>query len=97
MFGNVYVFGGYILTGGTFDGRAWQGVNVMLAEVTQNRSGGYDLPVVARVFKGSRSNSNLMDVVQSLVPGQYVIPYFSAPDAQGRSKLIEIEVVNMND
>lgn len=94
MIGNVYVFGGYVLTGGTFDGRAWQGVNVMLAEVKQNRSGGYDLPVLARVFKGSRTNSGLMDVVQSLLPGQYVIPYFSAPDAQGRSKLISIEVMD---
>ena len=48
----MYVFGGYILTGGKLqNGNPWQGVNVMLAEVKADGKGGYNSPVVARVFK----------------------------------------------
>ena len=86
----VFVYGGFILTAGTFDGRAWQGVNVMLAEVNRNRSGGFDAPVVARVFKASRSNAVVMDALNTLVPGDFVTAFFSMPDSQGRVKLASL-------
>lgn len=90
----MYVFGGYILTGGNLqNGNPWQGMNVMLAEVKGDGKGGYNMPVIARVFKASRLDC-LMSVVQSLCPGDYVHAYFSAPDSEGKSKLIQLIPVN---
>lgn len=90
----MYVFGGYILTGGKLqNGNPWQGVNVMLGEVKADGKGGYNAPVVARVFKASRLDS-LMSVIQSLQYGDFVHAYFSAPDNDGKSKLIQLVPAN---
>lgn len=89
----MYIFGGYILTGGTLEsGSPWKGVNVLLAETKPSRNGGYNLPVVSFVAKASRLDS-LMDVVQSLTPGAYVRAYFSAPDHNGKVKLVMLTPV----
>lgn len=88
-----YIFGGYILTGGTLEnGKPWKGLNVMLAEVKPSKNGGYDLPMVSFVAKASRSGSDmdkaLLDTVASLPPGTMCRAYFSAPDSKGKSKLV---------
>lgn len=89
----MYVFGGYILTGGKLqNGKPWQGVNVMLAEVKADGKGGFNDPVISRVFKASRLDS-LMSVIQSLQYGDFVHAYFSAPGNEGKSKLIQITPV----
>ena len=47
----MYVFGGYILTGGKLqNGNPWQGVNVMLAEVKADGKGGYNAPRLSLVY-----------------------------------------------
>lgn len=90
----MYVFGGYILTGGKLqNGKPWQGINVMLAEVKSDGKTGYNAPVIARVFKASRLDS-LMSVIQSLPIGEFVHAHFSAPDNEGKSKLIQLIPVN---
>lgn len=90
----VYVYGGYILTSGTFEGRTWQGVNIMLAEVKPTNNGGYTAPVVAYAYKASRTDS-IMDVLKSLVPSEsFVHAYFSAPDAKGRVKIVMLDEVS---
>lgn len=89
----MYVFGGYIFTGGMLqNGKPWQGVNVMLAEVKGDGKGGFNAPVVARVFKASRLDS-LVSVIKSLKYGDFVHAYFSAPDNDGKSKLIHLDPV----
>ena len=66
----------------------------MLAEVKADGKGGYNAPpVVARVFKASRLDS-LMSVIQSLQYGDFVHAYFSAPDNDGKSKLIQLVPAN---
>lgn len=84
----MYIFGGYILTGGTLDnGNPWKGLNIMLAEVKPSKNGGYGLPMVSFVAKASRTDS-LMETVQTLAPGQLCKAYFSAPDSKGKCKLV---------
>ena len=41
----MFTYGGFIQTGGTMEGRAWSGVNIMLAE---HKDG--ELPTFAKVF-----------------------------------------------
>lgn len=52
----IYIYGGYILTGGTLnDGNPWRGINVMLAEKRSDQ----EFPVIARVHKGVISETLL--------------------------------------
>lgn len=90
----MYIFGGYILTGGTLqDGNPWKGVNILLAECKPSKNGGYNLPVVGFVAKASRLD-HILDVCQNTTPGTYVHAYFSAPDHNGKVKLVKLEVVD---
>lgn len=83
----VYVYGGFILTAGTLDnGNSWQGVNIMLAEVKPTSDGGYTSPMVAYVYKASRSDS-IMDFLNNTPLGEFVHVYFTAPDSKGKSRI----------
>lgn len=85
----MYIYGGYILTGGKLqDGRPWQGVNVMLAELKPGNAE----PVFATVCKASRADS-IMGTLESLAIGSCVHAYFGMPDSQGRAKLECITLV----
>lgn len=85
----TYIFGGYILTGGTLDnGKAWRGVNIMLAEKRDKQ----EFPMYATVVKASRTDE-IMRVLQSLGCGQPVHAYFSMPDSNGKVKLTAIRAV----
>lgn len=89
----VYVYGGYVLTAGTLDnGNAWQGVNIMLAQAKPAPDGGYTAPMVAYVYKASRSDS-IMQFVNNTPPGEYVYAFFTAPDAKGKSKICSLETL----
>lgn len=88
-----FIYGGYILTGGTLqDGKPWQGVNIMLAQCKETNAG-VESPTYAQVFKASRLDS-IMNVLNKLVPGEYVIPYFGVPQlnskGQSVSKIVEL-------
>ena len=77
----IYVFGGYLLTGGTLEnGNPWQGVNVLLAMVKDMRS----VPCRGEISKASRSDT-LLQKLESLKPGMHVNAVF---DIKGR--LIDI-------
>lgn len=59
-----YIYGGYILTGGTLDnGKNWQGINIMFATVRNGRE-----PVRAEIGKASRLDS-ILAVLENLTPG----------------------------
>lgn len=80
----TYIFGGYILTGGTLEnGKAWQGINIMFATVRNGRE-----PVRAEIGKASRLDS-ILEVVQNLTPGTPV-EIFCAP---GTGKITSIRPV----
>lgn len=85
---NLYIFGGYILTAGKLDnGEGWEGVNVMLAPIRKHG----DSPVISYVYKASRKNRFVTDMLSELVPGAEVIATFGAPDFKGRVKLASLE------
>lgn len=59
-----YIFGGYILTGGTLqNGNPWKGINIMFAVIRDGRE-----PVRAQIGKASRLDS-ILEVVKKLAPG----------------------------
>ena len=68
----MYIYGGYILTGGTFDsgenkGKEWRGIRIMLAEVDKPD----DLPTTAEAAKGApRLVEQLHKQCQALSIGQ---------------------------
>lgn len=85
---NKFIYGGYILTGGTLDnGKAWQGVNVMLAQVHGDKA-----PTYATVVKAPRTDS-LLSLLRGLAIGQPVQAFFSLPDTNGKVKLVELRPV----
>lgn len=93
----VYVYGGYVLTGGTLDnGNSWQGINIMLAEVRPIINGGFTSPMVAFCARASRLE-DIMTFVNNTSPGGLVHAYFSAPDHNGRSKLISIKSLGSDE
>ena len=68
----MFIYGGYILTGGTLDnGKSWRGINVMLAD----RKVGEDFPFFATVCKGLYSDS-LLKACQDISIGTPVSPSF---------------------
>ena len=74
---NLYIFGGYVFTGGTLkDGRPWLGMRILLAPVKEANQ----VPVKADSCKAPRTDS-LVEIVKKLTPGQPVIAYF---DQNGR-------------
>lgn len=69
---NTYIFGGYILTGGTLEnGNPWQGVNILLARYDADR----DLPVSSTIAKAKREDS-LVKVLGTLHSGDLATVYF---------------------
>lgn len=68
---NTYIFGGYILTGGTLEnGSPWQGVNIQLARYEEGKS-----PVSSTIAKARRDDT-LVEVLRTLSPGDLVTVYF---------------------
>ena len=85
---NVIIFGGYILTGGTFTDKdtkkpvPWKGVSVLIAECSAN-----SMPVKAEVVKGVYSDS-FVEHLQHLAPGTIVQPEFALHF--GQIRLVDI-------
>lgn len=78
----LYIFGGYIITGGKFDdGRTWEGCRLLLAKVRHSD----DVPVTALSVKGDKK---LINQVRNLMIGQPVLAYF---DENGKCVLIQDE------
>lgn len=69
---NTYIFGGYILTGGTLENNTpWQGVNILLARYDSEKP----CPVSSTIAKARRDDS-LVEVLRTLSPGDLVTVYF---------------------
>lgn len=89
----MYIFGGYILTGGFLEDKngqkkEWKGINIMLAEKRDKQ----EFPMYATVVKASRTD-DMMRVISALAIGQPVHAYFSMPDANGKVKCTAIKAV----
>lgn len=77
---NTYIFGGYILTGGTLEnGTPWQGVNILLARYDADKLN----PVSSTIAKAKRDDS-LVEVLGTLHFGDLVTVYF---DERGKVAL----------
>lgn len=77
---NKYIFGGYLLTGGTLDnGNPWQGINIMYGECRNGNA-----PMVGKIAKARREDS-LVETLNNLFPGDF-IDILCAPDG----KVIEL-------
>lgn len=77
---NTYIFGGYILTGGTLEnGTPWQGVNILLARYNAEKP----VPVSSTIAKGKRDD-DLVEVLGTLAPGDLVTVLF---DERGKVAL----------
>ena len=61
----MYIYGGYILTGGKLDdGTLWQGINLLFGELPQSG----DLPLTGMIGKARRSEE-LLKVLSNLPIG----------------------------
>ena len=77
---NTYIFGGFILTGGTLEnGSPWQGVNILLARYDADKPA----PVSSAIAKAKRDDS-LVEVLGTLHSGDLVTVYF---DERGKVAL----------
>lgn len=75
-----YIFGGYLLTGGTLDnGKPWQGINIMYGESKNGNP-----PMIGKIAKARREDS-IVDTLQNLFTGDF-IEILCSPDG----KVIEL-------
>lgn len=77
---NTYIFGGYILTGGTLEnGSPWQGINILIARHDPDKPA----PVSSTIAK-ARRDDDLVEVLGTLHPGDLTTVLF---DERGKVAL----------